>query len=102
MKFGLDDAIMSDLRALLSRTKGIKRAMLFGSRGRGDFGAASDVDLAIEAPAVSSADFATLCAALEAIPMVFKLDIVRLDDLANPLLRDRIERDGISILDPES
>ena len=75
----------------------VSSVILYGSRARGDFKQGSDIDIAIDAPAMSSTQFSALWNALDELPIVYSLDIVHLQQLKNPTLLDAIKKDGIVI-----
>ena len=65
----------------------IKKAILFGSRARGDFKNASDIDIAIE-----------LFTKLEDLNTLYKFDIVDLESLNDDsAFKKEITKDGIII-----
>lgn len=83
------------LQTVFMRHPGVLRAWLYGSRARGNAGRASDIDLAVEAPTASAADFARLHEEVEESALIHELDVVRLDQLpAESTLRQNIIRDA--------
>ena len=73
----------------------VSKVILYGSRARGDFKPGSDIDIAIDAPVMTSTQFSVLWNALDELPLVYSLDIVHLQDLKNPTLLEAIKQDGI-------
>ncbi|WP_256201110.1 nucleotidyltransferase domain-containing protein [Thermoanaerobacter thermocopriae] len=47
MKFGLSDKLIDSLKDIFKKYPQIKRVVIYGSRARGDFKPASDIDIAI-------------------------------------------------------
>jgi predicted nucleotidyltransferase len=96
---GLDlrEKDLTTLRDTLRRFPCVKEAWVYGSRAKGCARRASDVDLAIEAPDATSAEWDGLYAALEEAPIIYQLDIVRPERLANIKLRDKIYTEGVKI-----
>ncbi len=80
------------LKTLLARFPEIRHAWVFGSRATGNARRASDIDLAIEAPDMSPARWHDLLDALEQAPIIYRLDIVRLDTLRDSRIKAAIER----------
>lgn len=74
----------------------ISKLTLFGSYSRDENKNTSDVDIAIETPL---SDYFLLYDFKEELERQFhtKVDIVRLRDKMNPVLKKRIERDGIYV-----
>ena len=85
------------LRTTLGRYGFVREARIFGSRAVGTARRASDVDLAISAPTAGPREWADLCEALENAPLIYELDVVRTDRTLNERLRERIDRDGVTI-----
>ncbi len=85
------------LRQTLGRFPFVAEARLFGSRATGSARRASDVDLAIAAPTADRRQWADLCAALEEAPLIYELDVVRLERATSPRLQEKIARDGVRI-----
>jgi hypothetical protein len=60
-------------------------------------GRASDLDLAVSAPAADRRQWADLCAALEEAPLIYELDVVRVERAASPRRQEKIARDGVRV-----
>ena len=82
------------LLRLFDGTPGIERVLLFGSRGRGDFHPQSDIDLAVDAPGLDTQGFASLQRQLDALNLIYRVDLVWLQDRLDDRFRGFIERDG--------
>lgn len=78
------------LKAALGKFPEVRQAWVFGSRATGQARRASDIDLAIDAPGLSPARWHALQEALEQAPVIYRLDIVRLDMLDDPDLKRAI------------
>ena len=50
MRFGLDDKYLDELTAILRSIPEIEEAVIYGSRARGDYRRASDIDLSLRGP----------------------------------------------------
>jgi len=68
----------------------VERTLIFGSRAKGVAKPYSDIDLAVVAPQMDQSEFSRLLEDLEALDLVFKLDLVHLDKLNQPKLRESI------------
>lgn len=91
---GLSDRITDLLRTELRRFPELRAAYLYGSRGRGDYRAQSDIDIAIDAPGMTPQSFALLWSATDALPIAYPLDCVWLQALPESTLKAWIKRDG--------
>lgn len=75
--------------------RSVEKVLLFGSRARGDAQDRSDYDIAILAPSMSHADWATWKDKLtETVPTLLALDLVLLTADLSPKLRENIAREG--------
>ncbi|WP_142804184.1 nucleotidyltransferase family protein [Tepidiphilus sp. J10] len=91
---GLADEILDDLRRVFARHPAIEEVRLFGSRAKGTHRPGSDIDLAVFAPSMSEAEFAALWQEIDDLSILFKIDLLHWDRLANTVLRDKIRREG--------
>jgi predicted nucleotidyltransferase len=91
---GLNDWLVKEIYQVLSAYPAVKKAVLFGSRGRGDHKYNSDIDLAVyvegEAPPGLYLD-------LDEAAGIYKLDYVNMNTLNNAGLRQVIETEGVQI-----
>ncbi len=71
----------------------IDKIVLFGSRARGDTRPRADIDVAVSCPRASQREWLDLCDAIEDVPTLLSIDLVRLET-AGTQLRDRILREG--------
>jgi uncharacterized protein len=71
----------------------VERALVFGSRGRGDYAARSDIDVAVSCPAADPGRWAEIEAAVQEAETLLLIDIVRLED-AEYTFRDAIIATG--------
>lgn len=80
----------------------IKKIILYGSRARNDSKERSDIDLAIECPNITDAEWNKILTIIENADTLLKIDCVRFDTLEpeNPL-RTSIMRDGIILYQKE-
>lgn len=85
------------LRHTLQQFGWVREVRVFGSRATGTARRASDLDLAISAPAASATEWAELCEALENAPLIYELDLVRPEETTNERLREKIAREGVTV-----
>lgn len=97
----LRDKDLVRLRNALARFPSVREARVFGSRATGNARRASDLDLAISARDATPQEWADLFEALEQTPIIYELDLVRMDQTVSARLRERIEREGITVYPEE-
>ena len=93
---GLEDyAFLKKLKALA----GVRRILLFGSRARGDFKERSDIDLALVVD--NDAAWREAEAIAAAADTLLKIDLIRLDTLADSAFRNCILKEGLVLHERE-
>ena len=88
---------MAALRGAFQRFPAVREVRVFGSRATGQARRASDIDVAIFAPDATAMEWSDICEALENAPIIYELDIVRLEGTTSERLKEKIEREGIAI-----
>lgn len=86
---GLHAGVTESIRMLAEKHE-IEKVILFGSRARGDYGRASDIDLAVAGGNIG----AFVLDVDEETPTLLKYDFVNLDTQIQPSLLEEIRRDG--------
>lgn len=82
------------LLGIFGRYPKILEVRIFGSRAKGSAKRASDIDLAVSAPAMTVQKWSQLQEDLEGAPIIFEYDLVRLDELPPGALREKILKEG--------
>lgn len=89
---GLSEELIKEISTIASKWE-VQKVILFGSRSRGDYGRASDIDLA-----VSGGDFTQFCLNIEENAWtLLKFDIINLDDPLEPDFRAMIQKEGVTL-----
>ncbi len=97
----LRDKELAGLRGAFRRFPAVREVRVFGSRATGHARRASDLDLAIFAPEATAAEWNEICDALENAPLIYELDLVRPERTISLRLKEKIERQGITIYPEE-
>jgi len=99
MDTGLTETDINLIATAIAQFPEIEDALIFGSRTKGTFKKASDVDLAIKGRAVSNETIKRLNFVLnEELPLPYFFDVVHYESLENQLLVEHIDRVGKSII----
>lgn len=85
------------LRGVFERFPSVREVRVFGSRASGHARRTSDLDLAISAPEAKPSEWADLREDLENAPLIYELDLVRMEQLNNPKLKAKIDQEGLPI-----
>ena len=88
--FGLAERHYRDIVRVFRRYPNIEKVLIFGSRAKGTDKPYSDIDLAVVAPNMDDQEFSRLWNELDALELVFKLDVLHWDKLGQQKLKDSI------------
>lgn len=95
MKFGLDENIIEQIRAVFASFPEIEEAILYGSRAKGNFKNGSDIDLTLKGENISYNTFNNISLSLDDLMLPYMIDLSIYKQIDNPSLVDHIERVGI-------
>ncbi len=96
MKFGLPDATVDRLQGVFARQPQVEKAILYGSRAKGNFRNGSDIDLTLYGG--SDLDMPVLYRILEEIDdllLPYQVDLSLFHDIDDPELIAHIQRAGL-------
>lgn len=94
-RFGLDTSTVRKIQGVLTRFPQIDRAMLYGSRAKGNFRAGSDIDLALVGADLNYVQLLAVERALDELLLPYKIDLSLFHQIENPDLVEHIRRVGI-------
>ncbi|WP_027340617.1 nucleotidyltransferase domain-containing protein [Halonatronum saccharophilum] len=97
MRFGLKEEVVEEIVRVIGQEEKIEKAVIFGSRARGDWRKGSDIDIGIYAKGMDSKDFNLLRDELEQLDIIYKIDVVDVYGLSKERLVDNIEEEGKAI-----
>jgi len=92
--FGLPEHILQAIIKELQKREKVNRAVIFGSRARGDYRYNSDIDLAVYSEGKLPAE---LRLDLDEAAGIYKIDIVDINSTVDEKLRQRIKEQGVEI-----
>lgn len=95
MAFGLSDNTCSTIHAILGRYPAITKAVLYGSRAKGNYTPGSDIDLTLMGDALDYQVLSSVASALDESDIPYTVDVSVFDRIDNPALREHIERVGV-------
>ena len=100
MEFGLRNEDLEYIKNKIKKFSEIEKAVIFGSRAKGNYQKASDIDIAIFGDVITLDTIAKLHSDLEELsPMPYMFDIVSFNDIDNYALKDHIIRVGKTIFE---
>ena len=92
-KFGLDEKVIEEIVKVIANYAEVEKAVIFGSRARGDNHDRSDIDLAVYG--IQEEDKSLFWYDIEELPTLLKFDIVHVDDNTDTDLLESIRKDGV-------
>lgn len=97
-RFGLDEKVISDIIEILKKYEEIESAKIFGSRARGDYRKASDIDIALFGNRLTHSINTKIFYDIDELYLPYKIDLINFNSLnAENTLRDNILKEGVEI-----
>ncbi len=97
MKFGLEQHIIDKLIAVFEEHSNVDKALVFGSRAKGNYRPDSDIDIAIKGQDLNTDDIIAMSVAFEEKGITHKIDLINYHTIKEPALKDHIKRVGIEL-----
>jgi len=91
--FGLPDKTVNLINGIFSNYPGIEKAIIYGSRARGDYRNGSDIDLSLIGD-ISERDKGRIWGLIDDLPIPYMCDLSILKNIKNENLVEHIERVG--------
>jgi type I restriction enzyme S subunit len=95
MKYGLTETTVESICTVFARFPEIEKAILYGSRAKGNFKTGSDIDLTLCGEALTSDLRSTIASALDDLLLPYTIDLSVFNELNHAKLREHIERVGV-------
>ena len=102
MPYGLAPETIARIHGVLAAHSGIERAMLYGSRAKGNYRDGSDIDLCLVGETITLAEQLRIENELDDLLLPYKIDLSRWHALDNPDLIDHIRRVGQAVYEHEA
>lgn len=99
-QWGLNSSAVAGMRAVLTKFPQVSRAILYGSRAKGNFKPGSDIDICLDGDGLTFRTMLTIASALDALELPHKVDIVLRGLITNPELLNEINRTGAIFYQP--
>lgn len=95
MKFGLEQHIIDKLITVFEQHSKVDKAVVFGSRAKGNYRPDSDIDIAIKGQDLNTDDIIAMSVAFEEKGITHKIDLINYHSIKEPELKAHIDRVGI-------
>ncbi|MEY2521258.1 MAG: hypothetical protein QOF24_3017 [Verrucomicrobiota bacterium] len=101
-RHGLSDRTVAAIRGVLAAFPEVEKAVLYGSRAKGDQKPGSDIDLALFGDALNESLLSRIDSDLDDLLLPHEIDLSLFSKLKSPRLIDHIRRIGIPLYARES
>jgi uncharacterized protein len=91
---GIDKKVEDDIRAVLSTFPMVDKAVLYGSRAKGNYKNGSDIDLTLFGKSLSLKTLFAIQEKLDELYLPYKFDLSIFSQITNPDLQEHIGRVG--------
>lgn len=95
MPYGLAPETITRIHSVLAAHPRIERAILYGSRAKGNYRDGSDIDLCMVGETITLAEQLKIESELDDLLLPYKIDLSRFHALDNLALVDHIRRVGV-------
>lgn len=95
MKFGLNDKTIELMQSVLKLYPSIDKAIIYGSRAKGNYKNGSDIDLCVFSKDLDQKTLYRIETALEDLDLPYAFDICLYQSISNQDLKEHIDRVGI-------
>ena len=90
-QFGIDEDELEIVLSVLKRYDGIEKAVIFGSRAKGNYEEYSDIDIAIFSKENLAGEILT---DFDEELLIYKVDIISYNHISSQALKEHIDRVG--------
>ena len=95
VKYGLTKTAIEKVCTVFAGFREIEKAILYGSRAKGNFKPGSDIDLTLYGEALTAELRSAIASALDDLLLPYTIDLSIFDELDHVKLREHIERVGV-------
>lgn len=95
MRYGLSEQTIARICGVLARHPAIDRAVLYGSRAKGNFKPGSDIDLTLFGDSLTSRELGIVDEELNDLLLPYQIDLSLFSRIDHAKLREHIERVGV-------
>lgn len=95
MRFGLKDDTIQQINGVFAKYPQVEKAILYGSRAKGDFKRGSDIDLTLFGDGLNLFVVNKILIDLDELLLAYTFDISIFKQISNPDLVQHIERVGV-------
>ena len=95
-KFGLENKVINNIVEILKKYEEVESAKIFGSRARGDYRNASDIDIALFGDKSTSSINTKIFYDIDDLYLPYKIDLINFNSISpDNTLRKNILNEGV-------
>ncbi|MBC7399274.1 MAG: nucleotidyltransferase domain-containing protein [Mucilaginibacter sp.] len=94
MQYGLSENIVFKIHTVLGQYPAVEKAVIYGSRAKGNFKPSSDIDIALKGNDIDLKLLSRIILNLDDLLLPYKFDLSIYKHIANKELLDHIDRVG--------
>lgn len=95
MSYGLSEKTIAAIQSVFSKHLNIEKAILYGSRAKGNYRNGSEIDLVLAGEMLDLSQLFKIETELDDLLLPYKIDLVLLHQIENQELVDPIHRRGV-------
>lgn len=99
---GLSPATLAKIITVLARCPALEKAVLYGSRAKGNYRTGSDIDLSLFGDTLSHAHLGQIESQLDDLMLPYSFDLSLFSQIDNPDLTEHIQRAGLLFYEKSS
>ncbi len=96
LSFGLKETTIEKIQSVLARYPEIEKAVLYGSRAKGNYRNGSDIDLTLMGDGLTHNQLLRIETEIDDLLLPYKMDLSLYQQIENPDLLKHIDRVGIT------
>ncbi|WP_411678913.1 nucleotidyltransferase domain-containing protein [Clostridium thailandense] len=96
-KLGIKKHLLIQIQDIVSKCINVEKALIFGSRAKGNYKKNSDIDIAILGKDVSLKELNIMVDSLNELSTVLDFDVINIETISKKELLDNILKDGVEI-----
>ena len=97
-KFGLDEKVIEEIVKVIANYAEVEKAVIFGSRARGDYREGSDIDIALFGNSLTHSINTNIFYEIDNLYIIYKVDLINFNSLEKEdKLKENILREGVEI-----
>jgi predicted nucleotidyltransferase len=95
MRFGLGEQTIDKIRGVFAAHPSIEKAVLYGSRAKGNYKPGSDIDLTLHGGLLTSRELGEIAEELDDLLLPYQIDLSLFSQIGHEGLKAHMERVGV-------